>query len=118
MNYKEYAFTASEITQLEYILSIMPESREIERIGLEYRLEKAKQRLEGVPIPPRPILTDVKFQGKPVVDDVGMEASFTGRTTEGIRRINGSHRRRRHRRAEGDPAPSPTEGLANSSSPG
>ena len=82
MNYKEYAFTASEITQLEYILSIMPESREIERIGLEYRLEKAKQRLEGVPIPPRPILTDVKFQGKPVVDDVGIEASFTGRTTK------------------------------------
>ena len=33
MNYKEYAFTASEITQLEYILSIMPEDHEVERIG-------------------------------------------------------------------------------------
>ena len=35
MNYKEYAFTASEITQLEYILSIMPPDRVVERIGLE-----------------------------------------------------------------------------------
>ena len=34
MNYKEYAFTASEITQLEYILSIMPPDRVVERIGL------------------------------------------------------------------------------------
>ena len=25
MNYKEYSFTASEITQLEYMLSIMPD---------------------------------------------------------------------------------------------
>ena len=51
MNRKEYEFTASEINQLEYLMSIMPQDREIERIGLERRLEKARQRLEGVPIP-------------------------------------------------------------------
>ena len=38
MNYREYSFTASEITQLEYMLGIMPKGHEVERIGLEYRL--------------------------------------------------------------------------------
>ena len=51
MNYKEYIFTASEITQLEYMLSITPDDLKGERIGLEYRLKKARQRLEGVCIP-------------------------------------------------------------------
>ena len=81
MNYKEYAFTASEITQLEYILSIMPENREIERIGLEYRLERARQRLEGVPIPLKPKSIYANFQGEPVFDIVGMDANFAGKAT-------------------------------------
>ena len=81
MNYKEYCFTASEITQLEYILSIMPEKREIERIGLEHRLKKARQRLEGISIPPRPKSVHVNFQGEPVVDMVGMDANFAGKAT-------------------------------------
>ena len=81
MNYKEYAFTASEITQLEYILSIMPEYREVERIGLENRLARARERLEGVPIPSRPTSAHVSFKGKPVVDGVGIEANFAGKTT-------------------------------------
>ena len=90
MDYKEDAFTASEITQLEYILSIMPDNREVERIGLEYRLKKARQKLEGVPVPPRPKLegvpvpprpktVNVAFQGDPVVDGVGINAEFSGR---------------------------------------
>ena len=81
MNYKEYAFTASEITQLEYILSIMPEKREIERIGLEHRLKKARQRVEGISIPPKPKSVHVNFQGEPVVDMVGMDANFAGKAT-------------------------------------
>ena len=81
MNYKEYAFTTSEITQLEYMLSKMPEERVVERIGLEHRLEKARRRLEGVPIPPRPIIAHLAFRGKPVVDEVGIDASFAGRAT-------------------------------------
>ena len=81
MNYKEYAFTASEITQLEYILSTMPEHRVVERIGLEYQLAKARQRLEGVPIPPRPVKVDLAFQGRPVADGDGMDANFTGKAT-------------------------------------
>ena len=81
MNYKEYSFTASEITQLEYMLSIMPENREIERIGLEHRLKKARQRLEGMSIPPKPKSVHVNFQGEPVVDMVGMDANFAGKAT-------------------------------------
>lgn len=79
MNYKEYSFTASEITQLEYILSIMPEDREVERIGLEHRLEKAKLRLEGVPVPkpPRPIR--LSFGGQPVIDGLGIDTNFGGK---------------------------------------
>ena len=82
MNYKEYAFTASEITQLEYILSIMPESRKVERMGLEYMLEKARNRLEGVSIPPRPKNVHVAFQGAPVADGAGIDAIFAGKTTK------------------------------------
>ena len=81
MNYKEYAFTASEITKLEHMLSLMPKHREVERIGLEYRLAKARQQLEGVPIPPPPRSVYVSFQGEPVSDEVGIDASFAGKTT-------------------------------------
>jgi hypothetical protein len=81
MNYKEYRPTASEITQLEYMLSIMPDDLDVERIGLEYRLKKARQRLEGVPIPPRPKSVHANFQGELVVDMVGMDANFAGKAT-------------------------------------
>ena len=84
MNYKEYAFTASEITQLEYILSIMPASREIQRIGLEHRLRKAKERLNGVPIPPKPKIIHVNFRGEAVIDGVGMDTNFAGKVTMGF----------------------------------
>ena len=81
MKYKEYAYTASNITTLEHIISIMPESRRVTRIGLEYMLEKEKQRLEGVPIPPRPQNVHVIFQGDPVADGEGIDANFAGKTT-------------------------------------
>ena len=49
MNYKEYIFTASEITQLEYILSIMPDDHRVERIGVEHLLRQARGTLEECP---------------------------------------------------------------------
>ena len=90
MNYKEYSFTASEITQLEYMLSIMPDDLKVERIGLEYRLKKARQRLEGVPIPPRPKSVHANFQGEPVVDMVGHGRQLRRQGHDGVRRINGN----------------------------
>ena len=59
----------------------MPEDHEVERIGLEYRLRKARERLQGVSIPPRPKTVDLAFQGTPVVDGVGIDANFAGKTT-------------------------------------
>ena len=79
MNPKEYEFTASEINQLEYLMSIMPQDREIERIGLERRLEKAKQRLEGVPSSALSPRMTLDFGGKPVVGDAGIDANFAGK---------------------------------------
>ena len=79
MNYKEYTFTASEITQLEHILSIMPENREVERIGLEHRLARAKEKLEGVPTPKPPQPVRLSFRGKPVVDGESIDANFGGK---------------------------------------
>ncbi len=79
MNYREYSFTASEITQLEYILNITPENRVVERIGLEHRLAKAKQRLEGVPVPKPPRPVRLSFLGRPVVDGEGIDANFGGK---------------------------------------
>ena len=79
MNHKEYIFTASEITQLEYILSLLPESRVVERIGVNYRLKKARESLAGIPIPPKPKTVNIDFRGEPVVDGVGIDANFAGK---------------------------------------
>lgn len=84
MNYKEYIFTASEITQLEHMLSTMPDDMRVERIGLEYRLRKARERLEGVPVPPKPKSVYASFQGEPVLDGVGMDANFAGKATTAL----------------------------------
>ena len=82
MNHKEYAFNASEITQLEHLLSITPEDHEINRIGFEHRLEKARARIAGIPIPPIPKMVHLEFRGDPVVDGangVGIDVHFAGR---------------------------------------
>ena len=81
MKYNEYAYTTSNVTKLEEILSIMPESRIVERMGLEHMLAKEKQRLEGVPIPPRPKTVLITFEGDPVADGSGIDANFAGKTT-------------------------------------
>lgn len=82
MNHKEYAFNASEITQLEHLLRITPEDHEINRMGFEHRLEKARARIAGVPVPPIPKMVHLEFRGDPVVDGangMGVDAHFAGR---------------------------------------
>ena len=81
MKYSEYAYTVSNVTKLEEILSIMPESRIVERMGLEHMLAKEKQRLEGVLIPPRPKTVLITFEGDPAADGSGIDANFAGKTT-------------------------------------
>ena len=75
MNRREHEFIASEITQLEDILSAMPPDRVVERTGLERRLEKARKKLEGVPVPPRPGRAWITLQG----EDKGVNPALAGR---------------------------------------
>ena len=77
MRYEEYAYDASEISQLENILSKMPEERVVERMGLEYRLSIARERIKRVPIPEVPQRVYVTFQGRPVREDSGIDANFS-----------------------------------------
>lgn len=54
MNYNEYLFDLSEIAELERFLA-SPDISEIEKIGLRYRLEKARKRIAGIAPPPAPV---------------------------------------------------------------
>ena len=80
MTNDEYRYVASNITKLEEILRVMPEDRQVERMGVEYMIAKARSELEGVPIPPRPVTVHVAFSGEPVSRQ-GIDAAFAGKTT-------------------------------------
>ena len=55
----EYWFTASEISELEGLLSEMTDAEyAIERIGLERRLEKARKRIAGIAPPAAAVYDD------------------------------------------------------------
>jgi hypothetical protein len=45
---REYLFLASEITELEQLLSEVPDANAIERMGLEYRLESIRNELDSM----------------------------------------------------------------------
>ena len=76
MDYKEYAYTASEVTQLERMLNRMPkENQEVQRIGLEHRLKRAREKIEGVKRPPIPREIRISFDGS---RDGGIPAGLAG----------------------------------------
>ncbi len=58
MNYDEYLFDLSEIGELEALLSETSGLHEMEKIGLRYRLEKARKRIAGIAPPPAPVYDD------------------------------------------------------------
>lgn len=76
MNYDEYMSYASEIGTLERLLARTPEHRTIQRIGFQDRLERIRQKIEGVPVPPRPRRLAATFGGEPVIDRYGIDANF------------------------------------------
>ena len=76
MNYNEYAYGMSEITQLEDLISRLPPDMEVERMGLEYRLARARERMKDIPIPDKPLKAYVTFQGDPVIRDIGIDSTF------------------------------------------
>lgn len=69
---------ASEIRELESLLATIPESRVIERMSLESRLEAAKAALAATPqrLASKARLT---FRGRPVVGSHGIAADFGGK---------------------------------------
>lgn len=76
MTYDEYMSYASEIGTLERLLERTPEHRTIQRIGFQGRLELVRQKIEGVPVPPRPRRLAATFGGEPVIDNHGIDANF------------------------------------------
>ena len=81
MNYEEYVEISSEIPTLERILRDLPDYRDVERMGVEVRLRRARAKLEGVRVPPGPNTIHISFQGEPVVDGAGIDTNFAGKTT-------------------------------------
>ena len=81
MNYEEYVEISSEIPTLERILRDLPDYRDVERMGVEVRLRRARAKLEGVRVPPGPYTIHISFQGEPVVDGAGIDTNFAGKTT-------------------------------------
>ena len=78
MKFEDYGFYAAEINFLEDLLSRYPqdEERVIERMGLESRLKRAKERIAGVERPPAPKKAFLRFCGAPVCRDGGVPADF------------------------------------------
>ena len=76
MTYKEYMWYRSEIYTLERLLGRLAEDHVIMRIGYEDRLERARQKLEGIAPPPRPKTMEVTFSGEPVQSYHGIDANF------------------------------------------
>ena len=76
MTYVEYMSYAAEINTLKRLMEGLPEERAIERIGFQNRLRKAQQKIESVPVPPRPKKLSVSFTGEPVQSHYGIDANF------------------------------------------
>ena len=76
MKHEEYVFTSSEIAQLEDLLDRLPQDMDVERIGLESQLKKARTRIDGVEPPAQPKWARITFRGEPVLDSSGIEAGF------------------------------------------
>ena len=75
---KDYLSLASEIKELEGLLSAIPEGNVIERLSFESRLESVKSALAMLPqqVAPKAKLT---FRGKPVFGSHGIAADFGGK---------------------------------------
>ena len=46
------------------------------RIGFQGRLDLVRQKIEGVPVPPRPKKLAATFGGEPIIDNYGIDANF------------------------------------------
>lgn len=72
----------SEIKQLESMLAEIPIERAIERIGLESRLENARQRIDNIDPEALRHRAVITFRGQPVVGSHGIVADFAAKATD------------------------------------
>ena len=70
---------------LEDILSRIPDDKRARKMAFQNRLIKARAKIEGIPVPERPVEVHVAFTGGPVLNDPssapGIEAGFTAHAT-------------------------------------
>ena len=84
LTWNEYMWYRSEIHTLERLLGRLAEDHVVLRIGYEERLQRARQKLEGVVPPPRPKRIEVSFTGEPVhhvQPQWGIDADFAAEST-------------------------------------
>lgn len=81
MNYNEYLFDLSEIGELEALLS-SPDILESEKIGLRYRLEKARKRIAGIAPPPAPVYDDGGTEPAAALPMTGVNRNGDGERSE------------------------------------
>lgn len=76
MSRREFQFLQSEVATLEGLLADLSQDRVIERLGLERRLEDAKQQLARVSTQPRAFSLPITFRGDPVEGSRSIDACF------------------------------------------
>ncbi len=77
---RDYRFLRAELGELDYLLSITPESAVVDRMSLQARRSQVVEELEANPPPTRwPASVRLAFNGKPVADREGIYADFAGK---------------------------------------
>lgn len=79
MTYEEYIAVSSEIKQLESLLADIPSENVIERIGLEARLESAREAIANVTEYQLVHKARLTFRGRPVFGSHGIAADFASK---------------------------------------
>ena len=81
MSYDEYISYASEIKQLEDMLACIPAEQVISRMGLQSRLESARNAIAGCDVRHLSQKARLTFKGKPVSGSHGATAEFASKAS-------------------------------------
>ncbi len=81
MNYDEYIYISSEVKELEALLAQIPQTNVINRIGLESRLNLAREAIKGFQVTQLPRKARLTFRGRPVFGSHGASAEFAAKAS-------------------------------------
>ena len=82
MSLREHQFLQSEIATLEGLLSGLSDERVIERLGFEYRLQEARERLQLILSKPQARSLPITFRGDPVEGSNSIDATFASKALQ------------------------------------